>query len=94
MSGKPTTLFLKNMDVKHVAKLANLKLSENQAKKFASQFPAILDLVSKLKGINTEGVVPTFQVTGQENVFREDKIDTSRILKHDKKYFRVPAIFG
>jgi len=87
--------------VKHVAKLANLSLTEKEIKKFLPQLSSILDYVSKLQEVNTDNVEPTSQVTGLENVFREDKIRPSlseeETLSNTKKkynhYFKVKAIF-
>ena len=65
------------IDVKHTAKLANLKLSSEEEKKFEEQLSSILDYVDKLQEIDTENVGETSQVTGLENVFREDVASTS-----------------
>ena len=40
--------------------------------------------VSQLQSVNTEDVVETSQVTGLENVLREDEIDESRILTQEE----------
>lgn len=90
-------------DVKHIAKLANLNLSDAQIDKITPQFTSVLDLVSKIQKLNTENVPETSQVTGQENVFREDVVDNKRILTQDEAlsnaknkhngYFVVNAIF-
>lgn len=89
--------------VKHIAKLANLKLTDEQIEKLTPQFTSVLDLVSKIQELNTEGVEETSQVTGLENVFREDVVDEKRMLtqesalsnakKRHKGYFVVDAIF-
>lgn len=90
-------------DVKHIAKLANLRLSDKQISKLTPQFISVLDLVSKIQILNTEGVEETSQVTGLENVFREDMVDEKRMLTQDEAlsnakkkhngYFMVDAIF-
>ena len=60
------------INVSHVAKLANLPLTESEEKKFDSQLGSILEYVEKLQEVATENVEPTSQVTGLENVTRED----------------------
>lgn len=80
------------MDVKHVARLANLPLSDELAKKLQKDLDATLKLVDELAELDLNGVEPTSQVTGLTNVTREDKIDTSRILPVIG-YFKVKAIF-
>lgn len=89
--------------IKHIAHLANLKLSDQELDKLSPQFSSILDLVSKIKKLNTTNIAETSQVTGQENVFREDVVDNKRILTQDEAlsnaknkhdgYFVVDAIF-
>lgn len=72
------------IDVKHVAKLANLKISGAQIKKFEKQLSSILDHIDKLQEVKTEKLAETSQVTGLENVAREDVPSTNRTLTQDE----------
>lgn len=60
------------IDVRHVAKLANLEISPEEEKRFETQLSEVLDMVGKLNEIDTTGIQETSQVTGLENVTRED----------------------
>lgn len=60
-------------DVEHIAKLARIEVKEEDKEKLAQELGAILDYVAKLNEVDTEGVEPTAQVTGLENVFRPDQ---------------------
>lgn len=62
-------------EVKKVAKLARIDLSEEEVNLFQSQLSDILEYVEQLGKINTQGVEETAQVTGLENVFRSDAIE-------------------
>lgn len=62
------------IDVGHVAKLANLQLKEKEKERFEKQLSSVLDYINKLQEIDTKNVKPTSQVTGLENIFREDKV--------------------
>lgn len=92
---------MKKKTVKHVALLANLKLSEKEIKKFQKQLSEILAYIDQLKKLNTKGVEPTSQVTGLENVLREDEpkpsLSQKEVLsgakKEEKGMFKVKAIF-
>jgi len=92
---------MKKKTVKHVALLANLKLSEKEIKKFQKQLSEILAYVDKLNELNTKGIEPTSQVTGLENVFREDEPKPSLSQKEvlsgakntEKGMFKTKAIF-
>ncbi len=87
--------------VKKVADLANIDLSEDELKKFQSQLSSILEFVSKLEQVKTAKVAPLSQTTGLKNVFREDKITPSlsqkQVLKNAPQshngYFKTKPIF-
>lgn len=68
---------LSNEQVKKVAQLANLPISEADETKFASQLSAILDYIDQLNQVNTDNVEPTFNVTGLENVLQDDQANPS-----------------
>lgn len=65
------------INVPHIAKLANLTLTDEEIKKFEKQLSEVLDYVKKLEEVDTKDVIETSQVTGLENVLREDKPSTS-----------------
>ncbi len=60
------------IDVKHVAKLANLTLTSDEEQEFEKQLEDILSYFEKLREVDTSGVEETSQVTGLESVVRED----------------------
>lgn len=65
------------MDVKHIAKLANLPLTENEYEKFGKQLRAIIDYIDQLKKVDITSVTETSQVTGLTNRDRIDKTTDS-----------------
>lgn len=65
------------IDVLHVAKLANLPLKPEEKEKFGKQLSEILSYVEKLKEVDTKNIEITSQVTGLENVTREDEAEPS-----------------
>ncbi len=71
------------IDVKHVAKLANLTLIPAEEQKFGKQLEGILSYFEKLKEVDTSGVEETSQVTGLENVMRED-VETNCELSQEE----------
>lgn len=72
------------IDVKHVAKLANLAIPDSQIKKLENQLSSILDHIAKLQKVDTEKVSETSQVTGLENVIREDTADSLKTLTQEE----------
>ena len=65
---------LKKTDIEHIAKLARLDLTPRELKKYGSQLSDILSYIEKLQEVDVEGVEPTSQVTGLEDVLREDVV--------------------
>lgn len=65
------------INVSHVAKLANLPLKSEEKEKFEKQLSEILAYIEKLKEVDTKNVEATSQVTGLENVTREDETSPS-----------------
>lgn len=90
------------MDIEHITKLARLGLSKEEKKRMEKEFSGILEFVDKLNEIKVEKVDPTAQVTGLENVVREDKgkvrdrKETEKLVKLAPKskdrYVKVKAI--
>lgn len=88
------------IDVSHVAKLANLPLTDREKNKFEKQLSSILEYIEKLNEVDTKGIEPTSQVTGLENVTREDaatpSLSQDEVLQNTNSkhngLFKVPAI--
>lgn len=61
-------------EVEKVAKLARIKITEQEKEKFAKQLTGILDYVNQLSEVNTDNVKPTAQVTELKNIMRPDEV--------------------
>jgi aspartyl-tRNA(Asn)/glutamyl-tRNA(Gln) amidotransferase subunit C len=87
--------------VEHVARLARLGITEAEVEIFSRQISAILEAMDVLNELNTEEVEPTAQVTGLENVMRDDVVRPSlpqaavlaNAPRAEAGYFRVQAVF-
>ncbi len=64
---------LSHDEVRHIAKLARLSLTDEEVGQFTVQLSEVLEYVEKLQEIDTEGVAETSQVTGLEDVYRPDE---------------------
>lgn len=64
-------------DIRHIANIAQIDFSDEELEKFAPNFDEIIELVNKIKEVDTEGVEEAFQVNGTENNIREDKTGES-----------------
>jgi aspartyl-tRNA(Asn)/glutamyl-tRNA(Gln) amidotransferase subunit C len=61
-------------DVRYVATLARLKLTDEEARTFQNQLGDVLAFVEKLKKVDVDGVEPTAHTSDVFNVFREDEV--------------------
>ena len=61
-------------DVQHLAQLSSLQLSDTEADGLTKDIENILKYVEQLGELKTDGVIPTYQVTDLENVWRDDTI--------------------
>ena len=59
-------------DVKKVAQLSRIELTEEEVEKFGKDLSKVLDYVEELKQVNTEGLEIVSSVTGLENIMRFD----------------------
>ena len=58
--------------VAHVARLARLEVSDEEASELAGELSAILDHVDLLASVDTDGIEPTTHVIELVNVLRDD----------------------
>lgn len=86
--------------VLHIAKLAKLKLTEEEVQLFQEQLGRILEHFQELEKLDTTNVAPMKHVFDVHNVFRADEprpsVSVSDALKNAPKrrddYFEVPKI--
>jgi aspartyl-tRNA(Asn)/glutamyl-tRNA(Gln) amidotransferase subunit C len=88
-------------EVEHVANLARLQLTEEEAERYTKDLNAILGFAAKLNELDTSNVQPTSHATDVKNVMREDvnrpSLPVEEVLKnapdHEEGQFKVPAVF-
>lgn len=93
---------ISNEQVKHVANLARLAISEEEAEKFTKQLDEIITFAEQLNELDTSNVEPTYHVLDMKNVLREDipqkGLPLEEVLKnapeHQDGQIKVPSILG
>ncbi len=86
--------------VRKIAKLARLELTDAEVEEFTGQLSAILDYMEKMNELDTTGIEPLAHCLAISNVFREDTVreslGTERTLanapQRDGDFFKVPKI--
>jgi len=64
-------------DIEYVAKLAKLRLTEEEKEKLTPQMADIIDFANRISEINTDGIKETAHILEMNNVFREDEVKAS-----------------
>jgi len=90
------------IDVRHVAKLARLALSDAEVAQYGSQLAGLLTFVDELRELDTDHVGATAQVVESRNVVRPDELapclDRADVLagapQAQNGFFRVPQIIA
>ncbi len=94
---------LSSDDIRNLAHLARLRLTDSEVDSFKEEISSILGYVEMLGDVDTNGLEPTYQVTGLGNVMREDKVTDYRstqeeLLKKapasEQKYLKVKRKIG
>jgi aspartyl-tRNA(Asn)/glutamyl-tRNA(Gln) amidotransferase subunit C len=91
---------LEKSQVRKVASLSRLKLTEAEVEEFTGQLRAILDYVEKMNELDTEHVEPLAHCLPISNVFRPDRAGESlgaekalaNAPQRDGNFFKVPKI--
>lgn len=91
-----------SIDIRYVAKLARIELSDAEVERFGAQLRDLLGHVNVLSELNTENVSATAQVIESKNVEREDVpgpcLDREVVLEQSPQrqgaFFRVPRIIA
>jgi len=87
-------------DVKKIAKLARIKMSEEEIQKYQGELNKIFDWIEQLSEVNTDNTDPMYSVVQQPLAFRKDEISDGgirdKVLQNapDSKYgfFVVPKV--
>jgi aspartyl-tRNA(Asn)/glutamyl-tRNA(Gln) amidotransferase subunit C len=90
------------IDIRYVATLARLALTDSEIETFGRQLGELLAHVNRLAQLDTESVPATAQVVESRNVMRKDALqpclDRERVLaeapQRQGAFFRVPRIIA
>jgi aspartyl-tRNA(Asn)/glutamyl-tRNA(Gln) amidotransferase subunit C len=90
------------IDVRHVAKLARLALTDTEVAQYGAQLAGLLTFVDELRELDTDHVGATAQVIESRNVTRPDEnvpclprdVVLAGAPQAQNGYFRVPKIIA
>lgn len=86
--------------ISRLEKLARLQLDTAEREKLTGDLQRMLDMVDKLRELDTEDVEPLVYLNDQTNAWRDDEIANQltqtealqNAPKHDGQFFRVPKV--
>ncbi len=87
-------------DVEHVARLARLRLTDEELDRMQAQLSRILEAIETLRDVDTSHVGPTASVIRLENVMRDDVVSgpmprdvtLANAPLRDDPFVRVPTV--
>jgi len=87
-------------EVRHIARLARLALTDDEVERYREQLSGILAHCEELSAIDTTDVPPTSQALAQTNVIRADEVHPSlasddvmaNAPRREDGYLRVRAV--
>ena len=70
-------------EVKQLAKLSSISLNESEVENLRGDLESIVNYIKQLDELDTENVEPTYSVSENQNIWREDKIDNYGVGKEE-----------
>ena len=89
-------------EVRHVAKLARLKLSQEQLQQYSRELSSVLEHIAKLTELDVEGVEPMAQPHDLTNRLDDDEVAAPMPLEQvlalapaiEAQFLAVPKVLG
>ncbi len=83
-----------DIDITHVARLARLRLSEEELEAYGRQCRELLEHVARIRALDTEEVEPTSHPFPLTNRFREDRVTPETVLDRGEVLAQAPEVEG
>lgn len=89
-------------EVRHIAALARLQLSDQEVERFTGELSAIVEYIAQLNALDTSGVVARITASTTVEQLRDDEVkpfgDRRQILENAPKklgdQWQVPGVLG
>lgn len=96
---------IKKDDVRHIAKLARLGISDSEEVRFQKDLSSVLDYINLLNEIDVSDIRPTFHSSEKyfkKNVMRKDIAEEQKIAdkliklmpRTKERYVKTKSVFG
>ncbi len=93
---------IKKEEILHIAKLASLKIKEEEIEEYRKNLQDILNFANIINGVDTEGLEETNGATANINFLREDKVkkfeDSKSLMENapeqENNMFKIPKVLN
>ena len=93
---------IKKEEILHIAKLASLKIKEEEIEEYRKNLQDILNFANIINGVDTEGLEETNGATANINFLREDKVkkfeDSKSLMENapeqENNMFKIPKFLN
>ena len=93
---------ISSSDVRKVAGLARLELTEEELVIYADQLHSILEYIEQLEKVDTDDISPTTRAVEVVNVLRKDEVQSSEVRQEllelapnrEGDFYKVPKILS
>ena len=93
---------IKKEEILHIAKLASLKIKEEEIEEYRKNLQDILNFANIINGIDTEGLEETNGATAYINFLREDEVkkfeDSKSLMENapeqENNMFKIPKVLN
>lgn len=76
--------------LEHLSNLARIKLTKQEEEKFSQDLSSVLEYIKQLQEIDTKNIEPISQITGLENIVRDDEVEISDEITRKELLDNVP----
>ena len=102
MSAPTAPASISEADVRHVAKLSRLQLTDDEVARFRGQLAAVLGHIAKLNELDVDDVEPLFHADDRHSVLRDDvpgdclppDVALQNAPDQQDGFFKVPKVLG
>ncbi len=89
-------------EIRRLAKLSRLSLTDEEVKKFSAELKDIIELCQQVNNINTDGLETSTSSLEKSNVFRKDEVkecmDREKLLRNCEEVedgmFKIPKVIN
>lgn len=93
---------IKKEEIMHIAKLASLKIKDEEVEEYRKNLQDILNFANTINSVNTEGIDEIAGTSSNINVFRDDDVEEFKDIdllmqnapEQENNMFKIPKVLN